>query len=163
LPTPHLTVSAARQLFAYLRERNKNIRHLELCSGTLKKWTYTNDPSWASRNSIRLLCEVSSRGIDAADGFVRVTCPDFSTIMNAELGRLFKETREGKRGVAEDAKRLLLEVALDGPLTFDEWSAWIQLTWERWEAREKARQPEQPQLQQKSVFKRLVSSVLKCI
>jgi hypothetical protein len=83
--------------------------------------------------------------------------------MNAELGRLSKETREDRRGVAEDSKRLLLEVALDGPLTFDEWSAWIQLTWERWEAREKARQPEQPQLQQKSVFKRLVSSVLKCI
>jgi hypothetical protein len=30
LPTPHLTVSAARQLVAYLRERNKKIRRLEL-------------------------------------------------------------------------------------------------------------------------------------
>jgi hypothetical protein len=103
------------------------------------------------------------RDVDAADGFVRVTCPDFSTKMNAELGRLSKETREGRRGVAEDAKRLLLEVALDGPLTYGEWRAWIKLTWERWEARKKAQQPEQPQLQQKSVFKRLVSSVLKCI
>jgi len=164
LPTPHLTVSAARQLFAYLRERNKNIRRLELCSGTLKKWTFTRDPSWASQNSIRLLCEVSSRDIDAAYGFVRVTCPDFSTKMNAELGHFSsKETREGRRGVAEDAKRLLLEVALDGPLTYDEWTAWNKLTCERLEARKKAQQPEQPQLLPKSVFKRLVSSVLKCI
>lgn len=163
LRTPHLTVSAARQLFAYLRERNKNIRRLELCSGAPRKWTLTGDPSWASQNAIRLLCEVLLRDVDAADGFVRVTCPDFSTKMNAELGRLSKETREGRRGVAEDAKRLLLEVALDGPLTYGEWRAWIKLTWERWEARKKAQQPEQPQLQQKSVFKRLVSSVLKCI
>jgi hypothetical protein len=163
LPIPHLTVSAAHQLFAYIRERNKNIRHLELCSGTPRKWVLHGDPSWASQNSIRLLCEVSLRDGDTADRIVRVTCPDFSTKMNAELGRLSKETREDRRGVAEDSKRLLLEVDLDGPLTFDEWSARIQLTWERWEAREKARQPEQPQLQQKSVFKRLVSSVLKCI
>jgi hypothetical protein len=84
-------------------------------------------------------------------------------MMNAELGRLSKGTREGRRGVAEDAKRLLLEVALDGPLTYDEWTAWNKLTWERSEARKKAQRPEQPQLLQKSVFKRLVSSVLKCI
>lgn len=159
LPTPHLTVSAARQLFAYLRERNKNIRRVELCSGAPRGWTYTGDPSWASQNSIRLLCEVSLRDVDVADGFMRVTCPDFSKEMNAELHRLSKETREGRRGVAEDAKTLLLEVALDGPLTYDEWRAWIKLTWERWEAWKKAHEPEQPQLPQKSVFKRLVSSV----
>jgi hypothetical protein len=119
------------------------------------------DPSWASQNSIRLLCEVSLRDVDVANGFVRVTCPDFSTQMNAELGRRYKETREGRRGVAEDAKGLLLEVALDGPLYYNEWRAWIKLTWERWEAREKAQQPEPPRIQQKSVLKRLFSSVLK--
>jgi hypothetical protein len=163
LPRPHLTVSGAHHLFAYLWERNKNIRRLELCSGAPRKWTYTGDPSWASQNSIRLLCEVSLRDVDVANGFVRVTCPDFSTQMNAELGRRYKETREGRRGVAEDAKGLLLEVALDGPLYYNEWRAWIKLTWERWEAREKAQQPEPPQIQQKSVLKRLVSSVLKCL
>ena len=163
LPRPHLTVSGAQHLFAYLWERNKNIRRLELCSGAPRKWTYTGDPSWASQNSIRLLCEVSLRDVDVANGFVRVTCPDFSTQMNAELGRRYKETREGRRGVAEDAKGLLLEVALDGPLYYNEWRAWIKLTWERWEAREKAQQPEPPQIQQKSVLKRLVSSVLKCL
>jgi hypothetical protein len=94
------------------------------------------------------------RDVDAADGFVRVTCPDFSTEMNAELGRLAKENREGRRGLAEDATRLLLEVALGGPLTVDEWTAWIKLTWVRWEARQKA------QRQQRSVFKRLVSTAL---
>jgi hypothetical protein len=106
------------------------------------------------------------RDVDVADGFVRVTCPDFNTKMNAELVRLSKETRGdmgGRRGVAEDAKGLLLEVALDGPLYYNEWRAWIKLTWERWEAREKAQQPEPPQIQQKSVLKRLVSSVLKCL
>jgi hypothetical protein len=75
------------------------------------------------QNSIRLVCEVSLCDGNAADGYVRVVCPGFNTEMSAELCHLAKEHREGKRGLAEDATRLLLEVALNGPLTVDEWSA----------------------------------------
>jgi hypothetical protein len=150
-PMPHVTVSTIRQLFTYLRERNRNIQRLELCSGAPVMWTFTSDPSWAMQNSIRLVCEVSLCDGNAADGYVRVTCPNFSREVNAELCRLAEETREGKRGLAEDATRLLLEVALDGPLTVDEWTAWVKLTRVRWEARQKAQQ---------SVFKRLVSTAL---
>ncbi|KAE9365571.1 hypothetical protein N431DRAFT_488695 [Stipitochalara longipes BDJ] len=130
-PTPHVTVSSTRQLFTFLRERNRNIQRLELCSGAPDELPWDGDRSWAKHNSIRLVCEVSLLDVDEADKFLRVTCPDFSTEMNAKLARLARETREGTRGVAEDAKRLLLEVALDGPLTVDEFNAWIDLTWAR--------------------------------
>lgn len=166
LPMPHVTVFAARQLLAYLREQNKKMLRLELCSGAPRGKTsgilVPRGPSWASQNSIRLLCEVSLRDVDAADDFLRVTCPALSSKLNAELNCRAKETREGKRGVAEDAKRLLLEIALDGPLTKDEWMAWKQLTWERWEAHQKAQLPEPPPLQHRSVFKKLVSTVFRC-
>lgn len=154
-PMPYITVSTIRQLFTYLRKRNRNIQRLELCSGAPSTWSYYGRPPWEEQNSIRLVCEVSLRDVDAADGFVRVTCPDFSTEMNAELSRLAKENRGGKRGLAEDATRLLLEVALDGPLTLDEWKAWIKLTQVRWEARQEALRRQRP------VYKRLGSAASK--
>jgi len=39
------------------------------------------------QNAIRLVCEVSMHDGDAADGFVRVTCPNFSIKMNAAFDR----------------------------------------------------------------------------
>jgi hypothetical protein len=154
-PIPHVTVSAAHHLFAYLRERNRNIQRLELSSGapsTPSQATWTPDSDWAIQNSVRLLCEVSLRDGDAVNGFIRVTCPDFSKEMNAELGRRVKENREGRRGLAEDVMGLLLEVALDGPLTLQEWKTWVELT-RGYEA----------QRQQKSAFRRLLSCISKCI
>jgi len=106
------------------------------------------------QNSIRLVCEISSREVDAGDGFVRVTCPDFDAAMNTELNRLSKAVRVGRRGVAKNAKRLLLEVALDGPLTLDEWEAWKNLMWAR---------QRRAQCWKVDVFKRLVSSALPCM
>jgi hypothetical protein len=154
-PIPHVTVSAAHHLFAYLRERNRNIQRLELYSGapsppSLMSWH--PDSNWAMQNSVRLLCEVSLRDGDAVDGFIRVTCPDFSEEMNAELARRVKENREGRRGLAEDVMGLLLEVALDGPLTLQEWRAWVEL-----------RRGYAAQRQRKSAFRRLLSCISKCI
>ncbi|KAN0089653.1 hypothetical protein V8E51_019913 [Hyaloscypha variabilis] len=153
-PMPYVTVSETHHLFAYLRERNKKIQHLDLCSGAPNGWSWDGEPSWATQNSIHLVCEVSIQNGDAADGFARVTCPNFSTDMNLELGRLAKKTRRGKRGVAEDATRLLLEVALDGPLTFEEWLGWNKRLRER---SEKARRQQIP------LSKRLVSTASSCI
>jgi hypothetical protein len=155
LPIPHVTVSAAHHLFAYLRERNRNIQRLELYSGApsaANQATRTPISDWALQNSVRLLCEVSLLDGDAVDGFIRVTCPDFSKEMNAELGRRVKENREGRRGLAENAMGLLLEVALDGPLTLQEWKDWVELT-RGYEA----------QRRQKSAFRRLLSCISKCI
>ncbi|KAN0107976.1 hypothetical protein V8E51_007718 [Hyaloscypha variabilis] len=154
-PVPHVTVSAAHHLFAYLRERNRNIQRLELCSGAPSAPSLATrgpDSDWAMQNSARLLCEVSLRDGDPVDGFIRVKCPDFSEELNAELSRRVKENREDRRGLAEDATRLLLEVALDGPLTLQEWRAWVELT-RRYKA----------QRQQKSAFRRLLSCIPKCI
>lgn len=73
---------------------------------------------------MRFVCEISIYDGNAAE--LRVTCPDLSKEMNAELGRLAAENREGRRELSEDATRLSLKVALDGPLSFDEWTAWHQ-------------------------------------
>jgi hypothetical protein len=113
-PIPHVTVSAARHLFAYLRERNRNIQRLELYSGAPSPPGFAfrhPNSDWAMQNSVRLLCEVSLRDGDSVDGFIRVTCPDFSEEMNAEPAHRVKENREGRRGLAEASmglSRLLL-------------------------------------------------------
>ncbi len=149
-PTPHLTVFAARQLFGYLRERNKNIQCLKLGSRapSAAPYWFRSHPCWEVQNSISFVCEVSIRDGDAAEGFIRVTCPDLSREMNAELGHLVKGNRKERRGLSEDVTRLPLKVALDGPLPIDEWTAWY------WN---KARR------RQTSIFRRFVSSALKCI
>jgi hypothetical protein len=152
-PTPHVTVFAARQLFTYLRERNRNIQCLELCSGAIRNpWIGVPridlyEHPWAVDNSIRLLCEVSFRGVDAADEFVRVTCPDLSADMDLKLSHLARRNEKRKRGKARSAKELLLEVALDGPLTLNEWKAWRSRVWR-----------DQSRRQQISMFRRLISS-----
>jgi hypothetical protein len=154
-PTPHLTVSAARQLFGYLRERNKNIQRLELGSCARSFFSFVSDqPSWEMQNSISLVCEGSIRDGDVVEDFIRVTCPRFSKEMNAELGRLANGNREGRGGLPEDATRLSLKVALDGPLTRDEWTAWQELQSLHWHKAHR---------RQTSIFRRFVSSALKCI
>ena len=116
-------------------------------------------PTWASQNYIRLVCEFSLRDVDAADGYLRVTCPDFNWKMNAELNRRSKETRKGPREVtAENLTGLSMEIALDGPLTFDEWEAWHK---QRREAEHKSQWYRFPQRQVNSRFKKLVSGILR--
>jgi hypothetical protein len=148
--TPYLNVSAARQLFSYLRKRNQNIQRLELGlrAPSSPPYWYGDQPCWAVQNSISFVCEVSIRDGDAAEGFLKVTCPDLSREMNAELDRLAKGNREGKRRVPEDAMRLSLNVALDGPLTMDEWTAWRR---------------GKPGRRQTSIFRRFISSALNCV
>jgi hypothetical protein len=146
---PHLTVSAAHQLFGYLRKRNRNIQRLVLCSGTPALFTFFGEPTWTGQNSIRLVCEVSYYDSNAAS----VTCPDLNTEMNKELNRLAKGDREAGKGMFEGATGLLLRVALDGPLTMDEWEAWRKLESVRlWRAYRR----------QRSVFRRFVSWALSC-
>ena len=142
LRAPHVTVSTIRQLLTYLRNRNRNIQRLELSSFSIE------DPSmrfpnhaWGIQNSIRLICEVSFHGVDAADGLLRVTSPDFSPEMNLELSRLEREPQKRREPVAGNAKELMLDVAIHGPLIPDSW-----------------RLPgDQSQRQRRSVMKRLVS------
>ena len=124
-PTPPLTVFAARQLFEYLRERNKKIQRLELGSRAPSATPYWlgDQPSWEVQNSMRFVCETS---IYDGNAELRVTCPDFSKEMNAELGRLAAENREGRRELSKDTTGLSLKVMLDGPLSLDEWTAWHQ-------------------------------------
>jgi hypothetical protein len=73
------------------------------------------------QNSIRLVYEVSMCNSNAAGGFLLVMCPDLSAEVNTKLGRPAKGNRKAARkGPAENATRLLLEVALNRPLTMDE-------------------------------------------
>jgi hypothetical protein len=151
-PKPHVTVFAACHLFTYLWDRNRYIQRLELCSGAIRDpWIGAplmapNEHLWAVDNSIRLLCELSFCDADATDDIVRVTCPDFSAEMNLKLARRAGRNQKRKRGTVKNAKELLLEVALDGPLTLNEWNTWRSRVW-----RDQARR------QQITVFRRLIS------
>jgi hypothetical protein len=55
-----------------------------------------------------------------------VTCPDFSDEMNLELDRLASENSEGRRALVNNSRGVSLKVALDGPLSSDEYSDWCQ-------------------------------------
>ncbi|PVH84025.1 hypothetical protein DL98DRAFT_92030 [Cadophora sp. DSE1049] len=125
--TPHLTVSAARELFNYLHQRSSNIQSLKLRSGVPGRASHIfGDPSWELQNSVYFLCKVSICDGDAADGYVTVTCPQLSTEMNAELTRLSKLSSK-ERGPANNATELSIKVALEGPLTMEDWKAWGRL------------------------------------
>jgi hypothetical protein len=125
-PTPPLTIFAARRLFKYLRERNKNVQRLELGSRAPSAAPYWlgDQPSWEAQNSMTFVCEISIHDGNAEE--VKVTCPDLTKEMNEELGRLAAENRAGRRELPEDATGLSLKVALDGPLPLDEWTTWHQ-------------------------------------
>ncbi|KAH8765136.1 hypothetical protein BGZ57DRAFT_901747 [Hyaloscypha finlandica] len=136
-PTPHLTVSAARELFNYLHQRSSNIQSLKLRSGIPGRgppifgdpsWgpSIFGGPSWELQNSVYFLCKVSICDGDAADGYVIVTCPQLSTEMNAELTRLSKLSSK-ERGPANNATELSIKVALEGPLTMEDLKAWGRL------------------------------------
>jgi hypothetical protein len=123
---PHLTVYSARQLFRYIRQRNNNIQRLALYTGFEHQL-----PHWASHNSISLVCDISVFDGDATDGFIKVTCSDLSSEMNAELRRLAVKDKEEKKTIWTKypaSMPLELRVALDGPLSDNEWTSWKHLT-----------------------------------
>lgn len=128
-PAPALTVLAARQMFEYLHTRNRNIRRLEVDSrasstaGGLYYGEY-HQYSWEAKRCRRFVCEIQTYDCDSAR--LSVTCPDFSDEMNLELDRLATENGEERRAIYNDSRDLLLKVAIDGPLSLDEYSAWDQ-------------------------------------
>ncbi|RYP63440.1 hypothetical protein DL771_009293 [Monosporascus sp. 5C6A] len=137
-PRPLLTVSSARHLFSYLRERNESIQRLILHSGAplppslLEIALLGNKPSWAMHNSVTFVCNMVYDG-DAEEGSLSVTCPDLSTDMNAQLRRLAQQADQGRMDPRElDGDRIRLQAALDGPLTMDEWEAWQDEQHVRW-------------------------------
>ncbi|KAG4431555.1 hypothetical protein IFR05_012968 [Cadophora sp. M221] len=157
---PHLTVSAARSLFNFLHERNRDIRYLELSSGVPGLWNmFFNGPRWESKNSVHFVCKISICEGDAADGFVTVTCPEMSAAMNKELTRLSKASEKGdeklRSGFSWSAAELPLGIALNGPLTKDEWHTWGELQDTR------AREAHRKQNSVPGKMKRLFSSSLK--
>lgn len=129
-PIPHLTIFAARQLFRYLRERNKNIQRLELHAGfpyCHRIWcNFSEYTCWAKHNSVSFVCDISVFEGIAADGFSRVTCSNLSAEWNAELSRAAEEG--SVEGLYEEAQKwpTALKVALRGPLTSQEWTEWTR-------------------------------------
>ncbi|RYO92307.1 hypothetical protein DL764_008149 [Monosporascus ibericus] len=130
-PRPFLTISSARHLFSYLRERNESIQRLILHSGapvppvaSFFASLISREPSWAMRNSITFVCNMIYDG-DAEERRLSVTCPDLSTDMNAQLSRLTQQADRDRINPRElHVDRLRLKTALDGPLTMDEWDTW---------------------------------------
>jgi hypothetical protein len=120
---PYLTISSARHLFSYLRERNNKIQRLILHTENLPAFERPcPDPGlhifqseWEKSNSMPLVCSmVYDDG--AEDAATNVTCPGLSKELNASLGCL------GEGQIAPLARETLpLKVALDEPLTASEW------------------------------------------
>ncbi|RYP16767.1 hypothetical protein DL767_010133 [Monosporascus sp. MG133] len=137
-PRPFLTISSARHLFSYLRERNESIQRLILHSGApvppvafFFATLISREPSWAMRNSVTFVCDMVYDG-DAEERRLSVTCPDLRTDMNAQLCRLAQQADRGRMDPRElDVDGLRLRAALDGPLTMDEWEAWQHEQWVR--------------------------------
>lgn len=122
-PAPFLTVSSSRRLFSYLHERNKNIRRLILHSGAPWHESWDGHPTWDMQNSMTFVCTmVYACGEEG--GSIRVTCPDLGRALNAELEHLDQVDRDWSVSSKLDPVRVPLKVALDGPLTEDEWESW---------------------------------------
>lgn len=139
---PALNVFTARELFCYLRKRNttNSLRRLELYSGrpgapepSLHRIYFGDEPSWGTQNSMSFVCEETHTpgGNAVADeDRVVVTCPHLRQELQTELVRLANIKREERVGLElfeMDVAKLAVKVALDGPLTTEEWLAWRRL------------------------------------
>ncbi|KAH8664519.1 hypothetical protein BX600DRAFT_464585 [Xylariales sp. PMI_506] len=125
-PTPFVTVHAASHLFGYLRDQGNTLQRLVLHSGAPLNSLQDGNPSWQMQNSITLLCDMVYHG-DAAEGAPRVTCPDLSRVFNARLEALASGNGDPIPLEELDAKSLPLHLALNGPLSQQEWEAWRHL------------------------------------
>ena len=152
-----------RYLLRYLRERNGNIQEVTFHSGAplpdfamLFGTRFDREPSWAMHNSVSFVCNMVYNGESPEQrGWLRVSCPDLNTGMNAQLHQLAQ--RAGRVPLDPkklDADGLRLRVALDGPLDAVEWEAWKD---EQQRQRDKTRQEKQTTALQRFVvgpFKR---------
>ncbi|KAI1375971.1 hypothetical protein F4677DRAFT_419907 [Hypoxylon crocopeplum] len=129
-PTPFLTISSARHLFGYLRERSSSVQRLILHSGAPVNFTLSGKPSWEMQNSITFVCNIVYNG-DAEEGFLEVTCSNLSRELNSQLYRLAQGDGDRIPTAELDARTLPLKLALDGPLTMDEWTVWSRQDWIR--------------------------------
>jgi hypothetical protein len=128
LQTPYLTLSAAHQLFDYLQERNENIQRLELRSrARLIRYVYGHRlPCREAENSIDFVCQRSTRG-DVAENSLTVMCQELSKDMNDQLDRLVKEPGQDWRALPDNTVSLAVRIALEGPLSVEDWGAWHNL------------------------------------
>ncbi|KAI1080912.1 hypothetical protein F5B20DRAFT_588874 [Whalleya microplaca] len=135
IPAPYITVSSARYLFDYLRKEENNIQRLILHSGApgygFLHRQYCGEPPWSEQNCITLVCNMVYHS-DAQQGVFSVTCPSLSKELNVELNRLAQQDDRNQINLKElDEKSLPLKIALDGPLTMDEWKTWRHQQWVR--------------------------------
>lgn len=125
---PSLTVSAARHLFGYLRDRNQSIERVTLYVGELSVHNDRKMPDlcWGSRNEVLFVCKMVYQGESPeAGGQLHVSCPHLSMEMNEQI-RLLDQQADRKRPDLEslDGDGLRIWVALKGPLSEDEWKIW---------------------------------------
>ncbi|KAH8667043.1 hypothetical protein BX600DRAFT_436414 [Xylariales sp. PMI_506] len=131
--TPSLTVTSARLLFNYLRARTENLQRAIFHSGAPPYWHEQDEKSWAARNSITLMCD------RAFDYGIMEDSPD--KVREDEPARM-------------QCNMIALKVALDGPLTKDEWDTWKE---------EQSTLRQQEHLKQSRKRQRLIMRPLKCI
>lgn len=111
---PSLTFAAAGRLFAYLRERNGNIREV------------TVGADEGRRDEVEFVCRMAYAGESPeAGGRVDVSCAHLGDRLNAEVRRLVEQTSVKRPDVESlDADGVRVWVALQGPLSDEERAAW---------------------------------------
>jgi len=75
-------------------------------------------PYWPEENSTSIVCELSERDDDAAQGLFRVTCPKLSKELNNKMELI----SNGEEIFSlPDTNKVAFNVALNGPMPRDEW------------------------------------------
>lgn len=125
---PYLTANSALALFSYMRERSRSnqypLSRLHVCSGDPPDLTMRGNTSllWREErysprdNWTSFVCEVD--GHEKAKESIRVTCPELSDELNGQMNRIIKGDEERSN---PDTESRSFKLALDGPLSSDEW------------------------------------------
>ena len=101
---PLLTAKSAMQMFDYVRQQPSSLKRLHIYSGTpppLGHGFFWDDALWPFQTSTSFVCEISERDEDAARGHYTIT--------------------DEEKRLPSDDEPIPLKVALDGPLSREEW------------------------------------------
>lgn len=123
LATPKFNAFSAQKLFQDIRCCNKNLRRLTIHTTGPR----THPPStlhlWANDNATTIVCEADGLNKDVPF----VSCPKLSYTSNINLRRIVQSDRKVDREMEHELEvSLPLKIAVDGPLTPEEWVAWMR-------------------------------------
>lgn len=122
LAKPAVNVFSAQKLFHHIRSRNKHLQRLRIHSNAPQLHYMSDWWAWSRENASSIVCEAN--GPDTDDGLF-VTCPKLDHKGNTDLRRIVKSSGNTKNDVKHQKEAPLpLKIAIDGPLSVEEWRTW---------------------------------------